>query len=315
MAKSGLTFRKMEMVEAVAKLGSVSAAAQALGISKPALTQGIKSLEGELGITLFSRGPRGLEPTSFVKPFLAHIDAIRIGLAETALELGQKKSPAPQRFLRISAGIRSCKVWVDEAIEALRQTNPDLKLTVDHELLHLYSRLIEDEVDIGVTMTDLIPEASKRIVIEPLGQWQVIFICRPSHPLARERNLTLEQLRAFPLAGHFNLPVILRLFNEDNGDFGRLDLSKGWPTLSAPIETLDFLKAVLASQDCLAIVPRSTVEQELNEGSLVALDIGGSMQFFVKLILVYLSDKAKVPSLTQFVHAIKQVESRRAGRD
>ncbi len=315
MAKSGLTFRKMEMVEAIAKLGSVSAAANALGVSQPALTQGIRSLEGELGITLFSRGPRGLEPTSFVQPFLAHIDTIRIGLAETALELGQKKNPAPQRFLRISAGIRSCKVWVDEAIEALRQTNPDLKLTVDHELLHLYSRLIEDEVDIGITMTDLIPEASRRIVIEPLGQWRLVFICRPSHALVNQKNLTLDQLRAFPLAGHFNYPVILRLFNGNNGDFGSLDLSKSWPTLSAPIETLDFIKAVVASQDCLAIVPRSTVEQELKEGSLVALDIGGSMQFFVKLILVYLREKANVPSVTQFVHAIKQVEARRAGLD
>jgi hypothetical protein len=69
MVKSALTFRKLEMVEAIAKLGSVSAAAEAMGVSQPALSQGIQSIEAELGVTLFSRGPRGLQPTSFAQPF------------------------------------------------------------------------------------------------------------------------------------------------------------------------------------------------------------------------------------------------------
>ena len=51
--KFNLTFRKIEMVEAVAKLGSVSAAARALGVSQPALTQGIKAIETELAVKLF----------------------------------------------------------------------------------------------------------------------------------------------------------------------------------------------------------------------------------------------------------------------
>jgi DNA-binding transcriptional LysR family regulator len=315
MAKSGLTFRKMEMVEAVAKLGSVSAAAEALGISQPALTQGLQSVEAELGITLFNRGPGGLQPTGFARPFLNHIDTIRIGLTETKLELAQTKAAPSPRHLRVSAGIRSCKIWVDAATDALRHSNPDLHLNVDNDILQLYSRLIGDEVDIGVTMTDLIPEASKRIIIEPLGQWRVIFICRPTHPLARQNDLTFDQLRAFPLAGHFNYPVISRLFNEENGEFGRLDMSTGWPTLSSPTETLDFLISVVTSQDCLAIVPRSTVERELAEGSLVALEIARNTRFVINLVLVYLREKASLPALQQFVDSIKQIERQRLSED
>ena len=47
MAKSRLTFRNIEMVEAIAKLGSMSAAARELGLSQPALTQALKAIETE----------------------------------------------------------------------------------------------------------------------------------------------------------------------------------------------------------------------------------------------------------------------------
>jgi len=315
MVKSALTFRKLEMVEAIAKLGSVSAAAEAMGVSQPALTQGIQSIEAELGDTLFSRGPRGLQPTSFAQPFLKHIDTIRVEMAETQRELEQSEEQPRGDHLRVTAGIRSCKIWVDKAVKQMRQSDPDLKVTIDHDLLPLYTRLMADEVDIGVSMTNLVPEGSKQIIIEPLGQWRVLFICRADHPLANQKNLTLDQLRAFPLAGHFNFPVILRLFNESNGEFGRLDISEGWPTLSAPIESLEFLSTLLRNNDCLAIMPRSSVARELEEGSLTALHIAGDTEFYAKLVLVYLREKASQPEIVNFIKTVKEIEAARVSED
>jgi len=315
MVKSTLTFRKLEMVEAIAKLGSVSAAAEAMGVSQPAITQGIQSIEDELGVTLFSRGPRGLQPTSFAQPFLKHIDTIRVEMAETQRELEQPKDKTHTLQLRVTAGIRSCKIWVDQAVKQMRQSDPALEVTIDHDLFPLYTRLMADEVDIGVSMTDLVPEGSKQIIIEPLGQWRVLFICRADHPLANQKNLTLDQLRAFPLAGHFNFPVILRLFNESNGEFGRLDISEGWPMLSAPIESLEFLSTLLRNNDCLAIMPRSSVARELEEGSLTALHIAGDTEFYVKLVLVYLREKASQPEIVNFIKTVKEIEAARVSED
>lgn len=315
MVKSTLIFRKLEMVEAVAKLGSVSAAAEAMGISQPALTQGIKTIEAQLNITLFRRGPRGLQPTHFAQPFLKHIDAIRVELSETELELQQTKTPTPLKRLRVTAGIRSCKIWVNHTAERLKQTHPELDVTIDHEILPLYTRLINDEIDIGVTMTDLVPENSNRIIIEPLGKWRTLFVSRPDHPLAKHTHLTLEQLQSYPLAGQYNYPVILRLFNDTTGDFGRLDVSEGWPTLSSPTESLEFLTTILHNNDCLAILPRSSVARELEEGSLIALHIAGNTEFYVKLVLVYLREKALQPALIRFIETIKAIEAARTSED
>ena len=305
----------MEMVEAVAKLGSVSAAANALGLSQPALTQGLQSIEAELGVKLFSRGQRGLEPTVFIRPILSHIDTLRVSLVETVRELQGKEQPAHDNLLRVSAGIRSCKLWVNPALAALRRSDPEIEVIVDSELLRFYDRLINGEVDLGVTLVDLVPESSRRIIIEPLGQWRVLFVCRPDHPLADQTNLTLSQLRAFPLAGHYNYPVVLRLFNEENGDFGRLDIPEGWPTVDASSDSLESLVDAVSGQDCLAIVPGSAVARELEEGSLKALHIAGNTQFFIKLVLVYARDKTPSKALARFIEAMKAIEAARASDD
>jgi DNA-binding transcriptional LysR family regulator len=117
------------------------------------------------------------------------------------------------------------------------------------------------------------------------------------------------------LAGHYNYPVVLRLFNESNGDFGQLDISDGWPTLSSPIESLDFLTTMLRNNDCMAILPHSSVARELDEGSLTALHIAGDTKFYVKLVLVYLREKASRPEIMHFIETLKSIEAARTGED
>jgi DNA-binding transcriptional LysR family regulator len=311
MIKPRLTFRNIEMVEAIAKLGSLSAAARALGLSQPALTQALKAIETELGVKLFSRGTGCLVPTAFAKPFLTHVDQIRCELLEAKRDLLVDPPLEPQTELRISAGIRSCAIWVDRAVSALRRTRPEIKLSIDHHLLNLYERLINGEVDIGVSMVALLPAESSRLVIEPLGQWRALFVCSPEHPLATTADLSIDQLRAYPLAGHFNYPVILRLFSNNPNMPDRLDIASGWPTANLHVDTLDSLIGLVTTRDCLAIVSKENVERELAEGSLVELKLEGDPKLYVQLVLAYLN-KAKLSNeLLLFIDAIKSIEALR----
>lgn len=63
---------------AVARTGSLSAAARALGVTQPTVRRHVEALEGELGIRLFTRSPSGLVPTPAavaMLPFAETIDA------------------------------------------------------------------------------------------------------------------------------------------------------------------------------------------------------------------------------------------------
>ncbi len=63
IAPFDLNLRHLRALSAVVELGSVSAAAQAVNLSQPALTQGLAKLERQLGVRLFERRSDGVSPT------------------------------------------------------------------------------------------------------------------------------------------------------------------------------------------------------------------------------------------------------------
>lgn len=84
-----LNLRHLRAMAAIARLGSISAAAQAVSITQPAITQGLARLEAQLGTTLFERQPKGMEPTTAaalltprVEQALAHIGSARVTMAQ-----------------------------------------------------------------------------------------------------------------------------------------------------------------------------------------------------------------------------------------
>ena len=66
------TIRQLQFFIAVAEQGTVSGAAQNLSISQSSVTEAIKELEGDLGVELFERHPRGLNITHKGHQFLRH---------------------------------------------------------------------------------------------------------------------------------------------------------------------------------------------------------------------------------------------------
>ena len=58
-----MNFTHLAAFQAVVETGSVTAAAEHLHVSQPALTREIRALEERLGVVLFDRLPRGMLPT------------------------------------------------------------------------------------------------------------------------------------------------------------------------------------------------------------------------------------------------------------
>lgn len=67
--------RHLRALAVVARLGSISAAAQAVSISQPAITQALSKLEAQCGLTFFERQPRGMVATEAGLIFSQRIDA------------------------------------------------------------------------------------------------------------------------------------------------------------------------------------------------------------------------------------------------
>src|SRR6478735_5620880 len=85
------TFRQLQYFIAVAEQGTVSGAAQALSISQSSITEAVKELESDLGVTLFERHSRGLTITHNGHQFLRHATNILASVSDARRTFADKK--------------------------------------------------------------------------------------------------------------------------------------------------------------------------------------------------------------------------------
>ena len=125
-----MTHSEIEAFFEIVKSGSISAAAQNLFVSQPALTRRIQILESELGYALFQRkkGQKIIELTENGKAFLS-IAHRMMDLRQEALELKDRNQ---SNLLKISA-INSVSSYVlPEVFRSLSQETENIRICFHH---------------------------------------------------------------------------------------------------------------------------------------------------------------------------------------
>src|SRR5271168_3031693 len=81
-----LKLRHLDVLQVVAQWGSMAKAAEHLAISQPVVSKTIADLENALGVRLFDRTPKGVEPTLYgralLKRSLAIFDDLKTSVSE-----------------------------------------------------------------------------------------------------------------------------------------------------------------------------------------------------------------------------------------
>ncbi len=91
----GVDIRQLRYFIAIAEEGSLSAAAQRLNVAQPSLSQHVLTLEGELGVTLIERTPRGVTLTQSGEILLSHAREMTMAL-ERAVNAVRQSGTEPQ---------------------------------------------------------------------------------------------------------------------------------------------------------------------------------------------------------------------------
>lgn len=117
-----MELQKLKYFHTVAKLQHVTRAAEQLQIAQPALTQAIRSLEGELGVELFAKKGRNIVLTEYGKYLEKRLDTLLPEIDGLPLELEQIKGRL-RKTVRLN--ILAASTFVINTIVAYRQINPD----------------------------------------------------------------------------------------------------------------------------------------------------------------------------------------------
>ncbi|MDO9408980.1 LysR family transcriptional regulator [Patulibacter sp.] len=124
-----MTLRQMEYVVAIADAGSVTAAAEALHVAQPSLSQQLRTLERELGVELFVRGGRGLVPTAAGRGFLTDARAA-LDASRRARTVAQACGGAIAGELIVAVERSHAVLQLPAALGVLRRLHPALRIEV-----------------------------------------------------------------------------------------------------------------------------------------------------------------------------------------
>nr|WP_295662636.1 LysR family transcriptional regulator [Polymorphobacter sp.] len=131
--------------------GSLSAASRALGLTQPTVARHIDALEAALGVDLFIRSQRGLEPTDLA--FSLHAQAqIMATTAAALLRTASGTTGEVAGTVRITASDVVVVEHLPAILTRLRQAQP--KVVIELSLTDRVSDLLAREADIAIRMTE-----------------------------------------------------------------------------------------------------------------------------------------------------------------
>jgi len=260
--------RMLEHALAIEKYRHLHLAAKALDLNQSTLSRSLHALETQLGVALFNRA-RGLEPTEFGRFVLTRARSL-LNDAENMKNEVTKMRGLVTGEISIGCGPVVSQTWIGDAIARLTAKHPGLTVHAkDYNWWSLPAALRDREIDIAIgelSGLDRDPE----LVVEPLPKRDCVFCCRKGHPLADRKEVTLDEIAAFPLAAP-KLPGRLAEFLPAGQRFGVLSADRGQFVPRVCCENLYAVLRVVSQTDTVGATVRAFVEPEIAAGRMVAL--------------------------------------------
>jgi LysR family hydrogen peroxide-inducible transcriptional activator len=190
-ASSMPTLRQLQFLSALKTEGSFVAAADAVGVTQPTLSAGIKELEAALGAVLVERGRMGAVLTPAGEE-AARRAAQALGDVEELVRAVQSAGKPFSGAFRLGAIPTIAPFLLPRAMPLLKRHYPDLRLALREDLT---ARLIEAlrarSLDAAVIA---LPYSAAGIETAAVAEDEFLFLCPDNHPLAHRNDLTPEQL-------------------------------------------------------------------------------------------------------------------------
>jgi DNA-binding transcriptional LysR family regulator len=265
---SGLDVARLRQLAFIVRERSFSRAADALGVSQPALSKNIRSMERALGVQLLERGRFGALPTPFGLALVRHADAIDAELRSAVLEVDALRV-ARTGHICVGCGPSEATRLLPVALNRLRQRSPGITVTVLYGLNEALTPMVKHgEVDFALSS---IPSRSNDpdLRMVKLHEDRAAVIVRTGHPLTERKG---------PLTAHHLLDqqwVLARTSELERRALDELFIDTGLQPPSVYLETTSavLMKAMVIQSDSLTFLPRELIYWEERAGLLTALKL------------------------------------------
>ena len=190
---------QLRAVLAVAADNSFTSAASKLGLSQPALSRIVRSVEEELGCAIFDRDTRNVRPTRAGITMLAIIKTALIDY-ETALERLRDDALGRSGIVRVATLPSLAQTLLAPAMAEMRARAPDIEIRIRDGLSEtVLEQVISGDVDLGLVDR---PAGYPSIEFHELIRDRVGLVWPRRRSARRGAHVRLDGVRAAPVHCH-----------------------------------------------------------------------------------------------------------------
>ena len=166
--------KALQAFVAIVERGSLTAAAEALGSSLPAMVRTLAALESQLGVRLLNRTTRRLSLTEDGRQYLERARRILADLDDADRSLGARQAE-PSGTLSVTAPVLFGQYHVTPAVTRFLQRHS--KMHIDLVLLDRVVNLVEEGLDVGVRIGHL---QDSTMVARDVGRIRHVVVASPA---------------------------------------------------------------------------------------------------------------------------------------
>nr|AID67860.1 transcriptional regulator [prasinophyte sp. MBIC10622] len=266
------TLKHLKTLKAISDFGSLTAAAQSLYISQPAISSQLREIEQSLQLKVLNRTRQGIEFTEVGYILLYYANKILSLCDETCLVI-QDLHIYPHGSFTLGAeyniGTYTLpKILIDYHI-SFTQTQINLELLSSYQTCY---KLLDDKLDLGIVSGFIPPQLKPQLSGLFLGREEIVLVVPKGHPYALRPYINKQEL--------FNLHF-LRL--NENSPISqiieyRLKMVQIEPSAlvwDLEVNSIDALKNLLLVSKKACFLPFSSIHEELSNELVSWIPIKG----------------------------------------
>ena len=292
---SPIQLAQLQAFVAVARHGTISAAAEALFVSQPALTARIQGLERAVDAELFTRGRHGSRPTEAGRAFLAHAER-----ALTAVERGREAvaevASGSGGRLTIGAAPAVSTYVLPSMLHRFQAVHPGVQLSVrsghSEEVLEM---VLREEVEIGLMR----PIQHAEIISSLLYEDELVLVVHRGHPFASTAQIRMDQMAT----EHLILFDRTSSYHElTSALFRQAGIA---PRGYLEVDNIDAAKRMVEQRLGIALLPRTSVGAEIGTGRLFPVDVVDMAPIRRQIVVARRRDAGKLgPAAVAFLRTL-----------
>ena len=259
------TLHQLQILEAIAKHGSFTRAAEELELTQPTVSQQIKRLTQIIGIPLFEQLGKQIYLTAAGTQVLAASATISEKFAELEIAIDELKGLKQGRINLVAS--TTAKYFVPRLLGTFRRKHAEIELA-----LHItnqegvLARLARNQDDLYFTGR---PPSDLDIELRPILANPLVVVAPSNHPLAGKTNIALKELATEPFifreAGSGTRAVVEHFLAEN-----RVAVD-----VVIELSSNEAIKQAIAGGLGISVLSQHSLDLETQNGLLTILNVEG----------------------------------------